>query len=76
MKINKLEQKFIDIFQIPFDYNRQLSHIRYLQLGALAYNCSSVKDFKREILERCIDNKGGIDECITQIFSAHYERKK
>ena len=74
--MNKLEQEFIDTFQIPFNYNKELSNVRYLQLGALVYNCSSAKDFKREILKRCIDNKGGIDECIKQIFSAHYERKE
>ena len=70
MKTDKLEREFYDTFSIPIDYYKRLSDLKYLQLGSLVFNCSSVKDFRQEILRRCIDNKGGIDERIRQIF--HY----
>lgn len=68
MKTSELERKFYNTFEIPIGYPLHLTNLKYLQLGALVFNCKSVKEFRQEILKKCIDNRGGIDEQIRQIF--------
>lgn len=68
MKTSDLERKFYNTFKIPINYPLQLTNLKYLQLGALVFNCKSVKEFRQEILHRCINDKYGIDEQIRQIF--------
>lgn len=68
MKTSELEHKFYDTFEIPVNYPLQLTNLKYLQLCALVFDCKNVKELRQEILNRCINNKGGIDERIKQIF--------
>lgn len=70
MKTSDLERQFYNTFEVPIDYPLQLTNLKYLQLGALVFNYKTVKEFRQNILKKCIDNKEGIDDCIRQIF--HY----
>lgn len=70
MRTSDLERQFYSTFEIPIDYPLQLTNLKYLQLGALVFNYKTVKEFRQDILKKCINNKEGIDDCIRQIF--HY----
>lgn len=68
MKTSELEQKFYNTFDIPIDYPLQLTNLKYLQLGAIVFDCKNVKEFRQNILKLCIENKDIIDDCIKEIF--------
>lgn len=68
MKTSELEKRFYKTFDIPIDYPLQISNLKYLQLGAVIFNFKNVKEFRQEILKRCIEQKGGIDDVVKQIY--------